>query len=313
MPAPIELTSTKKSDRLKEMTDRLEQGIAELFDSERYMEYLRVMSRFHHYSFNNTLLIAMQMPGASYVAGFSTWKNKLGRTVKKGEKGIRIFAPTPYKKKVEVDVTDRSGNTRKEEKEVVVPAFKVVSVFDYSQTEGKELPEIASDLTDPVEDYDSFFSALKNVSPVPIAFEDIAGASHGYYNLVEKRIAIKEGMSESQTLKTLVHEIAHAKLHDFDIDLPPSERPQIDRQTKEVQAESVAYCVCQHFGLDTSEYTFGYVAGWSSGRELKELKASLEIIRNTADEIITGLEDQLLEMRDDQAQEDAFAGPTLAM
>lgn len=240
MPAPIELTSTKKSDRLKEMTDRLEQGIAELFDSERYMEYLRVMSRFHHYSFNNTLLIAMQMPGASYVAGFSTWKNKLGRTVKKGEKGIRIFAPTPYKKKVEVNVTDRSGNTRKEEKEVVVPAFKVVSVFDYSQTEGKELPEIASDL-------------------------------------------------------------------------PPSERPQIDRQTKEVQAESVAYCVCQHFGLDTSEYTFGYVAGWSSGRELKELKASLEIIRNTADEIITGLEDQLLEMRDDQAQEDAFAGPTLAM
>lgn len=308
--APIELTSRKNSERLKELTDRLEQGVTELFDSGRYMEYLRVMSRFHHYSLNNTLLIAMQMPGASYVAGFSTWKNKLGRTVKKGEKGIRIIAPTPYKKIAEVDVVDRSGNTRKEEKEIVVPAFKVVSVFDYSQTEGRELPEIASDLTDSVEDYDDFFSALESISPVPIAFEDIAGASHGYYNLVEKRIAVQEGMSESQTLKTLVHEIAHAKLHDFDIGLPASERPQIDRQTKEVQAESVAYCVCQRYGLDTSDYSFGYIGGWSSGQELKELKDSLETIRNTAAEIIDGLDEQLTEIRQEQEE---VSGSVMAM
>ena len=306
---PIEFESEKSSERLKEITDRLEQGITVLFESERYMEYLRVMSRFHNYSLNNALLIAMQMPGASYVAGFNTWKNKLGRTVKKGEKGIRIIAPAPYKKTVKVDVIDRSGATRKEEKEIVVPNFKVVSVFDLSQTEGKELPEIASDLTGSVKDYDSFFSALEKISPVPVAFEDILGSSQGYYSLVDKRIAVQEGMSESQTLKTLIHEIAHAKLHDFDINLPPDERPQIDRQTKEVQAESVAYCVCQRYGLDTSDYSFGYIGGWSSGRELKELKASLEIIRNTAAKIIDSLDGQLLEMR----QKEEISGPVLAM
>ncbi len=306
---PIEFESEKPSERLKEITDRLEQGIMELFESGRYMEYLRTMSRFHNYSLNNTLLIAMQMPGASYVAGFNTWKNKLGRTVKKGEKGIRIIAPAPYKKTVKVDVIDRNGATRKEEKEIVVPSFKVVSVFDLSQTEGKELPEIANDLTGSVEDYDSFFSALEKISPVPIAFEDILGSAHGYYSLADKRIAVREGMSEPQTLKTLIHEIAHAKLHDFDITLPPEERPQIDRQTKEVQAESIAYCVCQRYGLDTSDYSFGYIGGWSSGRELKELKASLEIIRDTASEIIDSVDKQLLEMR----QEEEISGPVMAM
>ena len=184
-----------------------------------------------------------------------------------------------------------------------------LGILRRASARGKELPEIARDLTGSVEDYDSFFSALEKVSPVPVAFEDILGSSHGYYSLVDKRIAVREGMSEPQTLKTLIHEIAHAKLHDFDIKLPPDEHPQIDRQTREVQAESVAYCVCQRYGLDTSDYSFGYIGGWSSGWELKELKASLEIIRDTAAEIIDSVDKQLMEMR----QEEEISGPVLAM
>ena len=314
---PIVLTSEKPAEKLKEITDRLEQGIKELFDSERYKEYLRVMSKFHNYSFNNTLLIAMQKPDASLVAGFSAWKNNFQRNVVKGEKGIKIIAPSPFKIKQEMDKIDPAtnkpvmgvdGKPVKEEKEITIPAFKVVSVFDVSQTEGKELPDIAVDtLTGDVERFKDVFAALEKTSPVPIGFEKIEGGAHGYYHLEEKRIAIDEGMSELQTLKTAIHEIAHAKLHDIDLNAPAEEQPdRPDRRTREVQAESVAYAVCQHYGLDTSDYSFGYVAGWSSGRELDELKSSLETIRATAAEIINSIVGHLQEIQKErEAQQTA--------
>ena len=305
---PIVLTSEKPAEKLKEITDRLEQGIKELFDSERYKEYLRVMSKFHNYSFNNTLLIAMQKPDASLVAGFSAWKNNFQRNVVKGEKGIKIIAPSPFKIKQEMDKIDPAtnkpvmgadGKPVKEEKEITIPAFKVVSVFDVSQTEGKELPDIAVDtLTGDVERFKDVFAALEKTSPVPIGFEKIEGGAHGYYHLEEKRIAIDEGMSELQTLKTAIHEIAHAKLHDIDLNAPKEEQQdRPDRRTREVQAESVAYAVCQHYGLDTSDYSFGYVARWSSGRELDELKSSLETIRATAAEIINSIDGHLKQIQ----------------
>ena len=311
---PIVLTSEKTAEKLKEITDRLEQGITELFDSERYREYLRVMSKFHNYSFNNTLLIAMQKPDASLVAGFSAWKNNFGRNVIKGQKGIKIIAPSPYKVKQEMKKIDphtqqpiigKDGKPVTEEKEITIPAYKVVSVFDVSQTEGRELPDIAvNELTGDVERYRDFFAALEKTSPVPIGFEQIPGSSHGYYHLEDKRIAIDEGMSEIQTLKTAIHEIAHAKLHDIDLNAPENEQqPRIDRRTREVEAESVAYTVCQHYGLDTSDYSFGYVAGWSSGRELSELKNSLETIRSAAAEIINSIDETLAELSRAQDKE----------
>ena len=311
---PIVLTSEKPADKLKEITDRLEQGIKELFDSDRYKEYLRVMSKFHNYSFNNTLLIAMQKPDASLVAGFQSWKNNFKRNVVKGEKGIKILAPSPFKIKQEMEKIDPAtqklvigadGKPVKEEKEITIPAFKVVSVFDVSQTEGKELPDIAVDmLTGDVERFKDVFAALKKTSPVPIGFEKIEGNSHGYYHLEEKRIAIDEGMSEIQTIKTAIHEIAHAKLHDIDPNAPQEEQTdRPDRRTREVQAESVAYAVCQHYGLDTSDYSFGYVAGWSSGRELDELKSSLETIRSTAAEIINSIDEHLQEIQKEHDKE----------
>ncbi len=311
---PIVLTSEKPAEKLKEITDRLEQGITELFDSERYKEYLRVMSKFHNYSFNNTLLIAMQKPDASLVAGFSAWKNNFGRNVMKGQKGIKIIAPSPFKIRQEVEKIDphtqkpiigKDGKPVTEEKEINIPAYKVVSVFDVSQTEGKELPDIAVDeLTGDVDRYKDFFAALEKTSPVPIAFENIGGGSHGYYHLEDKRIAINEGMSELQTLKTAIHEIAHAKLHDIDLNAPKDEQqPRVDRRTREVEAESVAYTVCQHYGLDTSDYSFGYVAGWSSGRELSELKSSLETIRSAAAEIINSIDTNLAELQKTQDKE----------
>ena len=313
---PIVLTSEKPADKLKEITDRLEQGIKELFDSERYKEYLCVMSKFHNYSFNNTLLIAMQKPDASLVAGFQSWKNNFKRNVVKGEKGIKILAPSPFKIKQEMEKIDPTtqkpvigadGKPVKEEKEITIPAFKVVSVFDVSQTEGKELPDIAVDmLTGDVERFQDVFAALEKTSPVPIGFEKIAGNSHGYYHLEEKRIAIDEGMSELQTIKTAIHEIAHAKLHDIDPNAPKEEQAgRPDRRTCEVQAESVAYAVCQHYGLDTSDYSFGYVAGWSSGRELDELKSSLETIRSTAAEIINSIDEHLQEIQKERDKEQA--------
>ena len=311
---PIVLTSEKPADKLKEITDRLEQGITELFESERYKEYLRVMSKFHNYSFNNTLLIAMQKPDASLVAGFSSWKNNFGRNVMKGEKGIKIIAPSPFTVKQEVEKTDpqtgkpvigKDGKPVTEEKEIKVPAYKVVSVFDVSQTEGRELPDIAVDeLTGDVDRFKDFFAALEQASPVPVGFEKIEGSAHGYYHLEEKRIAIDKGMSDLQTLKTAIHEIAHAKLHDIDLNAPKEEqKPRVDRRTREVEAESVAYTVCQHYGLDTSDYSFGYVAGWSSGKELSELRGSLETIRNTAAEMINAIDGHFAELQKAQDKE----------
>ena len=309
---PIVLTSEKPAEKLKEITDRLEQGIMELFDSERYKEYLRVMSKFHNYSFNNTLLIAMQKSDASLIAGFNAWKNNFGRNVMKGQKGIKIIAPSPFKIKQEMEKIDphtqkpvigKDGKPVTEEKEITIPAYKVVSVFDVSQTEGRELPDIAVDeLTGDVDRYKDFFAALEKTSPVPIGFEKIEGGAHGYYHLEDKRIAIDEGMSELQTLKTAIHEIAHAKLHDIDLNAPKDEQPRVDRRTREVEAESVAYTVCQHYGLDTSDYSFGYVAGWSSGRELSELKSSLETIRSAAAEIINSIDGHIAELQKEQAQ-----------
>ena len=305
---PIILTSENQKDRLKEITDRLEQGILEVFESERYKEYLRIMSKFHHYSFNNTMLIALQKPDASLIAGFGAWKNNHGRTVKKGEKGIRIIAPAPFKVKQEMERLDpktnmpvigADGNALTEEKEITIPAYKVVSVFDVSQTEGRELPSIGvNELTGNVSQYEDFFAALKKASPVPIALEHIEGSAHGYYHLAEKRIAIDDDMSELQTLKTAIHEIAHAKLHDIDLNAPKEEKKKRpDQRTREVEAESVAYTVCQHYGLDTSDYSFGYVAGWSSGKELTELKGSLETVRLAASELIDSIDEHFQELQ----------------
>ena len=318
---PINFTAEKPAEKLKEITARLEQGITELFDSERYKEYLRVMSKFHNYSFNNTLLIAMQKPDASLIAGFTAWKNQFQRNVKKGEKGIKIIAPSPFKIKQETEKIDpqtqkpvigRDGKPVTEEKEITIPAYKVVSVFDVSQTEGKELPDIAVDaLTGDVEQYSDFFAALEKTSPVPIGFEKIEGGAHGYYHLEDKRIALDEGMSELQTLKTAIHEIVHAKLHDIDLNAPKDEQqPRVDRRTREVEAESVAYTVCQHYGLDTSDYSFGYVAGWSSGRELAELKSSLETIRSAAADIINSIDGHIADLQ--KQHEAEKAAPDLA-
>ena len=309
---PIILNSQNSADRMKEITDRLETGIQELFESERYKAYLTSMAKFHSYSFNNTLLIAMQ--GGQLVAGYNKWRDDFHRNVKRGEKGIKILAPAPYKAKKEVPkldeqgqpVMDKDGKPLTEVQETQVPAFKIVSVFDVSQTEGEPLPSIGVDeLAGNVEQYEDFFKALEQTSPVPMAFEDIPGGSHGYYHLTEKRIAIQENMSELQTLKTAIHEIAHAKLHAIDPDAPVAEQAdRPDSRTREVQAESVAYAVCQHYGLDTSDYSFGYVAGWSSGKDLKELRASLETIRATAHELITTIAGPLAELQQQrQAQQ----------
>ena len=310
---PILLNGQNSAERMKEITDRLETGIQELFESERYKAYLTTMSKFHSYSFNNTLLIAMQ--GGQLVAGYNKWRDDFHRNVKKGEKAIKILAPAPFKAKKEVQKLDaqgrpvmgKDGKPVTEVQEIQVPAFKIVSVFDVSQTEGEPLPSIGvEELTGSVERYGEFFKALEQTSPVPIGFEDIPGGSHGYYHLTEKRIAIQEGMSELQTLKTAIHEIAHAKLHAIDPEAPAIEQAdRPDSRTREVQAESVAYAVCQHYGLDTSDYSFGYVAGWSSGKDLKELKASLETIRATAHELITTIDGHLAQLQQQrQAQQE---------
>ena len=310
---PILLNGQNSAERMKEITDRLETGIQELFESERYKAYLTTMSKFHSYSFNNTLLIAMQ--GGQLVAGYNKWRDDFHRNVKKGEKAIKILAPAPFKAKKEVQKLDaqgrpvmgKDGKPVTEVQEIQVPAFKIVSVFDVSQTEGEPLPSIGvEELTGSVEHYGEFFKALEQTSPVPIGFEDIPSGSHGYYHLTEKRIAIQEGMSELQTLKTAIHEIAHSKLHAIDPEAPAIEQAdRPDSRTREVQAESVAYAVCQHYGLDTSDYSFGYVAGWSSGKDLKELKASLETIRATAHELITTIDGHLAQLQKErQAQQE---------
>ena len=302
-----------EKQKVQEITEKLEQGIKELFESEKYKTYLNTMSKFHNYSFNNTMLIAMQKPDATLVVGFKAWQKNFNRHVKKGEKGIRILAPAPYKIKEEQEkldpvtgeiMLDKNGMPIAEEVEIKIPAFRVVPVFDVSQTDGKELPDIGvNELSGSVEDYEEFMQALTEVSPVPITYEDIEGEAKGYFHTTDHWIAIQEGMSQSQTVKTAIHEVAHAKLHDRERNQDIDAVLDKDRNTKEVEAESVAYTVCQHFGIDTSDYSFGYIAGWSSDRDIKEFKSSLDTIRKTASELITGIEDRLTELQKDRAVE----------
>lgn len=297
-----------EKQRVQELTDKLEQGLQDLFNSDSYCNYLSTMSKFHNYSFNNTLLIAMQKPDATLVAGYKAWQKNFERHVNKGEKAIRILAPAPYKIKEERDkidpvtqelLLDKDGNPQKEEVEITIPAFRAVSVFDVAQTDGKPIPELsAHELLSDVEGYQDMIRAVEAISPVPIELEEIAGDSKGYYDREAKRIAVQENMSESQTLKTMIHEVAHSKLHSKEVE--QDEQMKKDRNTKEVEAESVAYTVCQHFGIDTSDYSFGYIAGWSSGRDTKELRSSMDTIRRTASELITGIEEQLEEIRRDR-------------
>ena len=294
-----------EKQRVQELTDKLEQGLQDLFNSDSYRNYLSTMSKFHNYSFNNTLLIAMQKPDATLVAGYKAWQKNFERHVNKGEKAIRILAPAPYKIKEERDkiapvtqelLLDKDGNPQKEEVEITIPAFRAVSVFDVAQTDGKPIPELAAkELLSDVEGYQDMIRAVEAISPVPIELEEIAGDSKGYYDREAKRIAVQENMSESQTLKTMIHEAAHSKLHSKEVE--QDEQMRKDRNTKEVEAESIAYTVCQHFGVDTSDYSFGYIAGWSSGRDTKELRASMDTIRRTASELITGIEEQLQELQ----------------
>ena len=299
-----------EKQKVKEITDKLEEGLKELFESEKYKNYLSTMSKFHNYSVNNTLLIALQKPDATLVAGFKAWQTNFNRHVNKGEKGIRILAPAPYKIKEERDkldpvtgevVFDKDGMPQTEEVEVKIPAFRAVSVFDVSQTDGEPIPELeAKELLATVEGYEDFIKAITYVSPVSISFEEIPGDSKGYFSPAENRIGVQEGMGESQTLKTMVHETAHAMLHSREVENDNLLAPAKDRNTKEVEAESIAYTVCQHFGIDTSDYSFGYIAGWSSGKDMRELKSSLDTIRKTASELITGIEGQLQELQRDR-------------
>lgn len=300
-----------EKQKVKEITDRLEEGLKELFEGEKYKSYLNTMSKFHNYSANNIQLIEMQCPDVTYVAGYKAWQKNFERHVNKGERGIRILAPAPYKIKEEQEkidpvtnepVLDRDGMPVIEEVEIKIPAFRVVTVFDYSQTDGKELPGLGvNELHGNVERYQDFMEALSRVSPVPIRYEGMEGDRKGYFIDLNHPIAIKEGMSETQTAKTGVHEVAHAKLHAKEVE---QETGTIkDRETKEVEAESIAYTVCQHFGIDTSDYSFGYIAGWSSGKEMPELKSSLDTIRRTSSELIKGIEAQLLEIEKERAAE----------
>ena len=299
-------------DRIKEITAGIEQGIKELFESDRYRKYLTTMSRFHKYSLNNVMMIHSQRPDATLVAGFNKWKNSFGRHVKKGEKGIQILAPTPYKIKVEKEkldpetklpMIDENGDPVTEEKEVSIPMFKVVSVFDVSQTEGKPLPQLAYSLSGAVEHYEEFMEALKRTSTVPIKVEHTEKNVDGFFDLTNQSITIQAGMSEIQTVCAVIHEIAHSRLHNYDhmteladdgeTLLAPAEK---DRHTEEVEAESISYAVCQYFDIETSDNSFGYIASWSQGKELKELRASLETINRTSSELISGIEKHFQEI-----------------
>ena len=297
-------------ERLKEITDSIEQGIQELFQSEKYQQYLRTMSRFHRYSVNNTMLIFLQKPDATLVAGFNKWRDQFGRSVNKGEHGIKIIAPTPYKKKIQAEkvdpdtqlpMLDADGKVITEEKEVKIPMYKPVTVFDVSQTSGKPLPELASDLTGNVQNYEVFLEALKRASPVPIEIQPIDQNADGFFNLETQSITVRAGMSEVQTVCAAVHEIAHSKLHNYDHSEAP-EQPEgepvkkKDRRTEEVEAESVSFAVCAYYGIATGENSFGYIATWSKDKELKELRASLETINQTASELITDIDRHFAEI-----------------
>lgn len=296
------MKKTKNYRHISEITEQLEKGIQELFKSDKYKLWLQTMSKFHNYSLNNTLLITFQRPDATMVAGYASWKRDFDRLVKKGEKAIQIFAPVPYKKKIEVQkldpitqmpMFDINGNAIVEIKEITISSFRRVNVFDISQTEGKELPRLGVDeLKGKVQNFDYLLEILKQISPVPVSFKQIEGGAKGYYSQTENKIVVQEGMSQIQTIKTLIHETAHAKLHSVENAKYTNDKRQ-SRNSKEVEAESVAYTVCQHFDIDTSEYSFAYIAGWSSGKDIKELKESLQRIQETSSNMISDIEKQL--------------------
>lgn len=306
-------------EKVKEIVDKLEQGLKEVFESDNYKNYLNTMAKFHNYSLNNTLLINQQAPNATRVAGFESWKNNFNRHVKKGERGIKIIAPAPYTMKVTKDVIDpktgevvfdENGDPKKAEVQVKIPAFKVTTVFDISQTEGEPLPSLGvNELSGNVEMANDIKDSLFKISPVPIKFGEIDGGSKGFYSLSDKYIKVKEGMSDTQTLKTMVHEISHAMLHDPD---RIKENPSLQQPgNREVEAESIAYIVCQHFGIDTSDYSFGYIAGWSEGREMDDLKASMNTIRETSAEMINRIEGNLRAIEKDRNVEIGDAEKTV--
>ena len=308
-PAEEKNEQLSPKDRLKEITAGIEEGIKQLFQTDKYKQYLNTMSRFHRYSVNNTMLIYMQKPDATLVAGFDKWKDKFQRHVGKGEKGIKIIAPVPHtvkksREKLDPDtkapILDKDGNPVMEEVEVKIPQFRVVSVFDVSQTYGKPLPTLASDIQGDVKHFEAFMDAVTRSSPVPVRSEPGKGGPDGYFNLDKQEIVIRDGMSQVQTVSALIHEITHAKLHnhypeEYDPLDPLAEKPK-DRRTEEVEAESVSYAVCQYYGIETSDNSFGYIAEWSRGRELPELKSSLETINETANEIITEIDRNLAEI-----------------
>lgn len=276
------------SERLKALTDQLEQGVSDIFQSGQYAAYLTAMSKFHHYSFGNTMLIFIQCPNATHVAGYHDWRRNFGRQVKRGERGITILAPCPYRRQEEVEEAAPDGSSSTSIQWVQRMGFRTVTVFDVSQTEGKPLPELAKKLTGDAAQYESMVAALRGISPYPISIESFPGAAYGCCNFVERRILVQPDMSQIQTIKTMIHEVSHAKLH-----APPEKTEELpqhkQRFVREMEAESVAYVVCRHFGIDTSDYSFGYVAGWSRGRELSQLRESLDLIRNTAAELIDGI------------------------
>ena len=303
-----------REEQLKQITEQLEQGVAEIFTSEKYTEYLNTMAKFHNYSFNNTLLIAMQKPEATLVAGYQAWQKKFNRQVKRGEKGIQIIAPAPFKEKQEIEKTDpetgeivigEDGQPETEVVERVITRFRVTTVFDVSQTTGEPIPEFeVSELEGDVLIYHDFMEALKTVAPVPIRFIEIDGeAERLLISLSINILAVQPGMSEAQTMKTAVHETAHAVLHDRD--QMEAEGIVKDQLTREVEAESVAYVVCNHFGLDTSEYSFSYIASWSSGKNMKELRASMDTIRKTSADMIGQIEEKLKELQIERAEQEA--------
>ena len=308
-------------DRLKEITASIEDGIKELFQSESYAQYLQTMSRFHHYSVNNQVLIHMQKPDATLVAGFNKWKNQFGRNVIKGEHGIKIIAPTPFKKKIEQEkldpdtqlpMLDADGKIITEEKTIQIPMYKPVTVFDVSQTEGKPLPQLAHDLSGNVANYDVFMEALRRSSPVPISIEVMGGGMDGYFDLEHQDIAIRKGMSEVQTVSAVIHEMAHALLHNRTKDTE-EKTPEISRSTEEVQAESISYAVCAYYGIATGDNSFGYIASWSKDKTLPELRESLEVISKTADGLINDIDRHYAEILKEREAELIAAEPAMAM
>ena len=308
-------------DRLKEITASIEDGIKELFQSESYAQYLQTMSRFHHYSVNNQVLIHMQKPDATLVAGFNKWKNQFGRNVIKGEHGIKIIAPTPFKKKIEQEkldpdtqlpMLDADGKIITEEKTIQIPMYKPVTVFDVSQTEGKPLPQLAHDLSGNVANYDVFMEALRRSSPVPISIEVMGGGMDGYFDLEHQDIAIRKGMSEVQTVSAVIHEMAHALLHNRTKDTE-EKTPELSRSTEEVQAESISYAVCAYYGIATGDNSFGYIASWSKDKTLPELWESLEVISRTADGLINDIDRHYAEIMKEREAELIAAEPAMAV